>query len=139
VPLPNVGPSLAPAGFANATLESVIGAIGIGRGRFLLAEQVAQVEEVLLGGAPLGEFGSLPLGDEFLRRHGAYFVWHFAVCAVCMPKDSTPRQRCPLATHKSAFYDDVLNFIDQGLVVFRRWRSRKCGECSMSVDEKIAA
>ena len=40
-----------------------------GSGRLGLAEEVAQVEEVLLGGGALGKLGSFPLGDELLRRH----------------------------------------------------------------------
>ena len=31
-----------------------------------LAQAVAEVEEMLLAGAALGEFGLFPLGDEFL-------------------------------------------------------------------------
>jgi len=38
--------------------------------RLELAQQVAQVAEVLLAGAPLGKGHALPLGDELLRGHG---------------------------------------------------------------------
>ncbi len=67
--VPDVGPSLAAAGFMHAALEGVPGALGIGLGGFRLTQQLAKVEKVLLGRAALGEVGSFPLGDEFLRRH----------------------------------------------------------------------
>jgi hypothetical protein len=53
----------------NAALEGVPGAVGIGLGGFGLAQQIAKVEKMLLGRGALGEVGSFPLGDEFLRRH----------------------------------------------------------------------
>ena len=65
---PDVGPALAAVGLADAALEGVPGAVGIGLGRLGLAEQVAQIEKVLLVGGAFGEIGRLPLGDEFLRR-----------------------------------------------------------------------
>ena len=34
-----------------------------------LTQQFAKVEKMLLGRAALGEVGSFPLGDEFLRSH----------------------------------------------------------------------
>lgn len=67
---PDVGPALTTFGFADAALEAVPGAVGVGGGRFGLAEELAEVEKVLLAGGPLGELGGLPLGDEFLRCHG---------------------------------------------------------------------
>ena len=46
-------------------------ALGVGLGRLGLAQQFAEVEEVLLAGAALGEAGLPPLGDELLGGHGA--------------------------------------------------------------------
>ena len=66
---PDVGPAVAAVGLVDAALEGVPGAVGVGLGRLGLAEQVAQVEEVLLAGGALGERHLLPLGDEFLRSH----------------------------------------------------------------------
>ena len=43
--------------------------VRVGLGRLGLVEQFAQVEEMLLAGAPLGEVDLLPLGDELLRGH----------------------------------------------------------------------
>ncbi len=71
---PDVGPAfLVFAGF-HAFFEGVPGAVGIGLGRFGLAEQLAQVEEVLLAGAALGEGHTLPFGDELLRGHHSCIV-----------------------------------------------------------------
>ena len=67
--VPNIGPTFAAAGLMNAALERVPGAVGIGLGRIRLLQQIAEVEEMLLGGAALGQIGSFPLGDEFLRSH----------------------------------------------------------------------
>jgi len=44
------------------------------RRRLGLPEQLTQVEEMLLGRAPLGELGLLPLGDEFVGRHGTSYI-----------------------------------------------------------------
>ncbi len=66
---PDVGPALAAVGFLDAALERVPRAFGVGGGRLGLAEQVAEVEEVLLAGAALGELRRLPLLDEFVRGH----------------------------------------------------------------------
>jgi hypothetical protein len=60
---------LATAGLGDAAFEGVPGPVGIGRSRFGLAEQVAEVEEMLLGGRAFGEIGPLSYGDEFLREH----------------------------------------------------------------------
>ena len=38
-------------------------------GRRRIAEQAAQVDELLLGGGALLEFGGPPLRDELVRRH----------------------------------------------------------------------
>ena len=69
VALPDVGPAVAAGVLAGATLEAVgvAGRVGLGRGR--LAEQAAQVDEVLLGGGALLEFGGPPLFDEPVGRH----------------------------------------------------------------------
>ncbi len=66
---PDVGPAVAPFGLGDAALEGVPLAVGIGVGGLGLVEQVAEIEEVLLAGAPLGEVHPLPLGDELLRSH----------------------------------------------------------------------
>jgi hypothetical protein len=42
---------------------------GIGGRRLGLAQDLAEIEKMLLVGTPLGEIGPLPLGDELLRRH----------------------------------------------------------------------
>jgi len=42
----------------------------VGGGGSGLAEHLAEVEEVLLGGAALGEFGVLPAGDEVGQGEG---------------------------------------------------------------------
>ncbi len=55
----------------DAALEGVPGPFRIGGRRLGLAEQLAQVEEVLLSRAALGEVGGFPLGDELLGRHAA--------------------------------------------------------------------
>ena len=62
---------LAAFGFMDAALERVPGAFRVGGGGLGLAEQVAEVEEVLLAGAALGERDGLPLLDEFVRSHPA--------------------------------------------------------------------
>jgi len=45
----------------------------VGRVAFLigLVQKIAQVEEMLLVGAALGEIGAFPFVDEVLRGHGA--------------------------------------------------------------------
>src|SRR5437870_3194501 len=66
---PDIGPPLAAVRFMGAALEGVPGALRIDGRRLGLAEQLAQVQELLLRGRALGELGLLPLGNEFLRRH----------------------------------------------------------------------
>jgi hypothetical protein len=66
---PDVAPALAATRLFDAALEGVPSAVGISRCRFRLTQQIAKVEKMLLGGAALGEVGSFPLGDEFLRSH----------------------------------------------------------------------
>ena len=72
---PHVGPAVAAFGLLNALLESVPLALGVGFGRLGLVEQFAEVEEVLLAGAPLREVHALPLGDELLRSHSIEDEW----------------------------------------------------------------
>ena len=70
VTFPDVGPAVAAGVLAGAALEAVglAGGIRLGRGR--LAEQPADVDEVLLrGGAFLQRGRGAPLGDELVRRH----------------------------------------------------------------------
>jgi hypothetical protein len=61
---PDVGPAGAAFGFIDAALECVPSALGVGGGRFGLAEEVAEVEEMLLAGAALGELSGLSFLDE---------------------------------------------------------------------------
>ena len=51
--------------------EAVILAGGIGLGGGGVAEEVAEVDEVLVSGGFFGEGGALPFGDELLGGHGA--------------------------------------------------------------------
>jgi hypothetical protein len=48
-------------------LEAVVLDGGVGRGGGGLAEQAAEVQEVLVAGGALGELGAGPLFDELLR------------------------------------------------------------------------
>lgn len=66
---PDVGPAVAAVGFMDAAFESVPGAVGVGFGGFGLAEELAQVEEVLLASAAFGEISGLPFVDKFVGRH----------------------------------------------------------------------
>ena len=52
--VPDVGPALAAAGFVDAALEGVPGAIRIGLGRFRLTQQLAKVKKMLLRRARTG-------------------------------------------------------------------------------------
>ena len=69
VPLPHVGPTVAAGILASATLEAVRLPRRVGLGRRRLAEQPAQVDEVLLRGRALLERRGAPLADELMRRH----------------------------------------------------------------------
>lgn len=51
---PDIGPALVAGRLLHAAFEHVPGSVGIGGCRFGLAEQFAEVEEVLLAGAALG-------------------------------------------------------------------------------------
>ena len=86
IPLhPDVGPAFSPVSLVGATLECVMAAVRIGLGRFWLLQQFAKVQEMLLGGAPLGEIRLLPFDDELLRRHVAGPVsWVVLVLSVGM-------------------------------------------------------
>lgn len=66
---PDVGPPLFAFKLVDAALERVPGAVGVGCSRRRLAEELAEIEEVLVAGGALGEFRGLPLRDELLRRH----------------------------------------------------------------------
>ncbi len=67
--LPDVGEAVTSAELLGTLLERVrvAGRIGLVRRRH--AEHPAQVDEVLLGGGPLGPLGAGPLGGELARRH----------------------------------------------------------------------
>ena len=69
VALPDVCPSAAAVVLSRAALEAVAFASRIGVGGRGLAQHPAQVDEVLLRGGSLLEFGGPPLGDEFTRGH----------------------------------------------------------------------
>jgi hypothetical protein len=62
--LPDIGEALAVADFAGRFLE-----IEIRGARLIDAEQVAQIEKMLLGGGALAAGVAAPLLDELLRRH----------------------------------------------------------------------
>ena len=64
VALPDVGPALAAGVPAGAAFEAVAVAGGIGLGRRGLAEEPAEVDEVLLGCGALLELGGAPFCDE---------------------------------------------------------------------------
>ena len=71
VALPDVGPAVAARVFTRAALEAVRLAGRVGLDRRRLAQQPAQVDEVLLRGRALLQLGGPPLGDELVRRHAA--------------------------------------------------------------------
>ena len=50
---PDIGPAGAAGGLADAAFEGVPGAFGVGLGGLGLAEEFAEIEEVLLAGAAL--------------------------------------------------------------------------------------
>ncbi len=74
---PDIGPAV-PGGIwvvgvlANTAFECVPRAFRVGRGGLGLAEEVTEVEEMLLAGAALGELGGLPFLNEFVWGHGAF-------------------------------------------------------------------
>ena len=72
VALPDVGPTLAAGVPAGAAFEAVAFAGGVGVGRRGLAEEPAEVDEVLLGGGALLELGGAPFGDELAGGDGAW-------------------------------------------------------------------
>ncbi len=67
--LPDVRPALAAAGLGRPLLERemVAGGVVLGRGR--VADEAAEVEEMLLRRRPLGQRHRLPFADEVLRGH----------------------------------------------------------------------
>jgi len=67
---PNIGPAARAVHLVKAALEGVEGPIRISGGGFVLAEKVAEIEEVLLVSAAFGEVGAFPFVDEVLGRHG---------------------------------------------------------------------
>jgi len=64
--LPHIGPTLPAALLGGARLKGEGLAGGIRLGRRVVADQVAEVNEVLLGSRPFLERGLAPLGNEFL-------------------------------------------------------------------------
>ena len=71
VALPDVRPAVAARVLARAALEAVRLAGRIGLDRCRLAQQPAQVDEVLLRGRALLQLRGPPLGDELVRCHAA--------------------------------------------------------------------
>ena len=69
VALPDVGPAVAAGVLASAPLEAVSLAARVGLGWRRLAEQPAQIDEVLLRGRAFLQLGGAPLVDELVRRH----------------------------------------------------------------------
>lgn len=67
---PYVGPAVAACGLADAAFERVPRAFRIGLGGLLLAEQLAEVEEVFMASRAFGELGGAPFGDELLWGQG---------------------------------------------------------------------
>ncbi len=80
-----IGPALTAFGFVDAAFEGVPGAVGIGGGGLGLAEQIAEVEEVLLAGAALGERDGLPFLDELVGRPGRRIRITDSVWLKCNP------------------------------------------------------
>ena len=69
--LPHIGPAVAAAVLARPALEAIALARRVGFRRRRLAEQPAQIDEVLLRRRALLQLGRPPLGDERSRRHAA--------------------------------------------------------------------
>jgi hypothetical protein len=67
VPHPDVDPALGVVAGLHAFLERVPRALGVGRGRLGLAQEIAQVEKMLLAGRAFAERDALPLANELLR------------------------------------------------------------------------
>jgi hypothetical protein len=67
--IPDVGPALAAGLFVGAALEGEALAGGVVFGGGGVAEQAAEVKEVLLGGRAFFELGAAPFGDEVLGCH----------------------------------------------------------------------
>ncbi len=66
---PDVGPTVAAAALGGPFFEGKDLAGGVGFSRLGVADQFAEVEEMLLVGGALGEIGGSPFGDESGRRH----------------------------------------------------------------------
>jgi hypothetical protein len=68
--LEDVGEALLAVQPGRAILEGESGAGGVGLSRRLVADQTAQVDEVLAVGSALFQAGLAPFGDEGLRGEG---------------------------------------------------------------------
>ena len=68
--LPHIGPAVAAAGLERALLEGIPSALGIGLARRGLIQHAAEVDELRLRCRAFGQLDILPLGDEFVWRHG---------------------------------------------------------------------
>ena len=69
VTLPHVRPAPSTGVLERAALEAVVVALGVGLRRGRLAEQPAQVDEVLLRRGALLQLRSMPLRNELVRGH----------------------------------------------------------------------
>ena len=69
--LPDIGPAVATSVLPRTTLEAIVFAGRVGLRRCRLAQQPAQVDEVLLRRRTLLQFRRPPFGDERARRHRA--------------------------------------------------------------------
>ena len=112
VPLPHVGPAVAAGVLARASLEAVVPAGGVGLGRRRLAEQPAQIDEMLLRRGALLQLRRPPLGDELTGCHvieitGASSSWRdsevFRRRAGLTAKSDSARSTLPaLLPHRGA-------------------------------------
>ena len=93
VPLPHVGPTVAASILAGAALEAIAVASRIGFGRRWLAEQPAEVDEVLLRRRAFLELRRPPFGDELTRCHGVSHTGLNAPWGHSAPPGTAPRPR----------------------------------------------
>ena len=86
VALPDVGPASAAGVPAGAALEAVVFAGGIRLGRRGLAEEPAEIDEVLLRGGALLQLRGAPLGDELAGGDGVCFRGGYIglLCRFCV-------------------------------------------------------
>ena len=101
VAFPHVGPAVAVGVLARTALEAVALAGGVHLGRRRLAEQPAEIDEVLLRGGALLQLRRPPLGDEITGGHGVERVAGFlpARCSnTCAYLPSAPHRAARSST-----------------------------------------